>query len=153
MDLFPQDLDTIQNNTESYREDDGTLTQDTCLFDDDGGDRAPQREPKLHCQPTKRQLCKGNPWRLRLDYLVAFGPQGLGTFCMVCSQVLYESKVSSFRRHIQECHPDTTILSRQEREAVAAAWTKDYCSEATHNHDGEILLASVTLQKWEIFSL
>uniref|UniRef100_A0A3B5L4F3 Zinc finger translocation associated n=1 Tax=Xiphophorus couchianus TaxID=32473 RepID=A0A3B5L4F3_9TELE len=75
-------------------------------------------------QSRKRRLRGGDPWRLRLDYLVAYGPQDQGTFCMVCSQVLHESKVSSFRRHIQECHPETTTLSRQEREAMAAAWTK-----------------------------
>uniref|UniRef100_A0A4W6ECF3 Zinc finger translocation associated n=1 Tax=Lates calcarifer TaxID=8187 RepID=A0A4W6ECF3_LATCA len=59
-------------------------------------------------QPKKRRLRGGDPWRLRLDYLVAYGPQGQDTFCMVCSQVLHETKVSSFRRHIQECHPEAT---------------------------------------------
>uniref|UniRef100_A0A3Q3K9Q3 SPIN-DOC-like zinc-finger domain-containing protein n=1 Tax=Monopterus albus TaxID=43700 RepID=A0A3Q3K9Q3_MONAL len=85
-------------------------------------------------QPRKKRLREGDPWRLRLDYLVAYGPQGRGTFCMVCSQVLCETKVSSFRRHIQECHPETTTLSRQEREAMAAAWTKSSATLARHSH-------------------
>jgi hypothetical protein len=45
---------------------------------------------------------------------------------MVCSQALAETKVSGFRRHIQESHPETGGLGRKEREAMAAAWTKDY---------------------------
>uniref|UniRef100_A0A3B3ZKH5 C2H2-type domain-containing protein n=1 Tax=Periophthalmus magnuspinnatus TaxID=409849 RepID=A0A3B3ZKH5_9GOBI len=73
---------------------------------------------------AQARLRGGNPWRLRLDYLVAYGPQGKGTYCMVCSEILHETKVSSFRRHIQEAHPETTTLSREEREAMAAAWTK-----------------------------
>ncbi|CAB1351805.1 unnamed protein product [Coregonus sp. 'balchen'] len=77
----------------------------------------------------KRRLRGGFPWRLRLDYLVAYGPQGRGTFCMVCSQALPMAKVSSFRRHIQECHPETTSLAREEREAMAEAWTKEAPTE------------------------
>nr|XP_046236373.1 zinc finger translocation-associated protein isoform X3 [Scatophagus argus] len=135
MDLFAQDVETIQLNTDLYPEGDGTLTQDTCLIGEDGGVGAPQQGPQPLRQPRKRRLRGGDPWRLRLDYLVAYGPQGQGTYCMVCSQVLHESKVSSFRRHIQECHPETTTLSRQEREAMAAAWTKDYSSEGTQIQD------------------
>ncbi|XP_051284510.1 zinc finger translocation-associated protein isoform X2 [Dicentrarchus labrax] len=135
VDLFAQDVEAIQINADLYPEGDGTLTQDTCLIGEDGGVGAPQQGPQPLRQPRKRRLRGGDPWRLRLDYLVAYGPQGQGTFCMVCSQVLHESKVSSFRRHIQECHPETTTLSRQEREAMAAAWTKDYSSEGTHIQD------------------
>ncbi|XP_051284509.1 zinc finger translocation-associated protein isoform X1 [Dicentrarchus labrax] len=138
VDLFAQDVEAIQINADLYPEGDGTLTQDTCLIGEDGGVGAPQQGPQPLRQPRKRRLRGGDPWRLRLDYLVAYGPQGQGTFCMVCSQVLHESKVSSFRRHIQECHPETTTLSRQEREAMAAAWTKDYSSEGTHIQDAEI---------------
>ncbi|XP_028988948.1 zinc finger translocation-associated protein isoform X2 [Betta splendens] len=127
VDLFAQDVEPIQINTDSYPGGDGTLTQDTCLIGEDGGTLQQGLQPLR--QPKKRQLRGGDPWRLRLDYLVAYGPQGRGTFCMVCSQVLHETKVSSFRRHIQESHPETTTLSRQEREAMAAAWTKDYSSE------------------------
>lgn len=142
MDLFAQDVETIQINTDLYPEGDGTLTQDTCLIGEDGDTL--QQGPQPLRQPRKRQLRGGNPWRLRLDYLVAYGPQGQGTFCMVCSEVLYETKVSSFRRHIQESHPETTTLSRQEREAMAAAWTKDYSSEGTQIQDGETTLDTVT---------
>uniref|UniRef100_A0A667Y2V7 Zinc finger translocation associated n=1 Tax=Myripristis murdjan TaxID=586833 RepID=A0A667Y2V7_9TELE len=120
---------------------DGALTQDTCLIGEDGGVGSPQQGPQPLRQPRKRRLRGGDPWRLRLDYLVAYGPQGRGTFCMVCSQVLPETKVSSFRRHIQECHPETTTLSRQEREAMAAAWTKDYPTEGTPIKEGEALEA------------
>ncbi|XP_044197182.1 zinc finger translocation-associated protein isoform X1 [Thunnus albacares] len=135
VDLFAQDVEAIQINADLYPDGDGTLTQDTCLIGEDGGVGAPQQGPQPLRQPRKRRLRGGNPWRLRLDYLVAYGPQGRGTFCMVCSQVLHETKVSSFRHHIQECHPETTTLSRQEREAMAAAWTKDYSSEGMQIQD------------------
>ncbi|CAL8377081.1 unnamed protein product [Boreogadus saida] len=84
------------------------------------------RGPRGRGAPRRRRLRGGEPWRLRLDYLVAYGPQGRGTYCMVCSQALAETKVSGFRRHIQESHPETGGLGRKEREAMAAAWTKDY---------------------------
>ncbi|KAK5621439.1 hypothetical protein CRENBAI_006823 [Crenichthys baileyi] len=129
--LFTEDLKTVQINTDVFPECDGTLTQDICLIGEDGGVGAPQLASQPLRQPRKRRLRGGDPWRLRLDYLVAYGPQDQGTFCMVCSQVLYESKVSSFRRHIQECHPETTTLSRQEREAMAAAWTKDSSADGS----------------------
>ncbi|XP_045920503.1 zinc finger translocation-associated protein isoform X2 [Micropterus dolomieu] len=135
VDLFAQDVEAIQINNDMYPGDDGTLTQDTCLIGEDGGVGAPQQGPQPLRQPKKKRLRGGDPWRLRLDYLVAYGPQGRGTFCMVCSQVLHETKVSSFRRHIQECHPETKTLSRQEREAMAAAWTKDYSTEGTQIQD------------------
>uniref|UniRef100_A0A3Q3R9V3 SPIN-DOC-like zinc-finger domain-containing protein n=1 Tax=Monopterus albus TaxID=43700 RepID=A0A3Q3R9V3_MONAL len=129
------DAEAIQMDTDLYPEGDGTFTQDTCLIGEDGGVGAQQEGPQPLRQPRKKRLREGDPWRLRLDYLVAYGPQGRGTFCMVCSQVLCETKVSSFRRHIQECHPETTTLSRQEREAMAAAWTKDYSSEGLQIQD------------------
>lgn len=148
--LFSEDVETIQINTDVYTEGDGTFTQDTCLIGEDGGVGVPQQGLQPFRQPKKRRLHGGDPWRLRLDYLVAYGPQGQGMFCMVCSQVLHETKVSSFRRHIQECHPETTTLSRQEREAMAAAWTKDYPSEGMQIQDGEkfsaLIHVSVKLQ-------
>lgn len=134
LDLLAQD---VEANTDSYPQGDGTLTQDSRLIAEDGGDGASQQGPQPPRQAKKRRLRGGDPWRLRLDYLVAYGPQGRGTFCMVCSQVLQETKVSCFRRHIQECHPETTTLSRQEREAMAAAWTKDSSSEDSYVKDGE----------------
>lgn len=138
--LFAEDVKTIQINTDTYPERDGTLTQDICLISEDGGVGNLLHGPQPLRQPRKRRLQGGNPWRLRLDYLVAYGPKGRGTFCMVCSQVLHETKVSSFRRHIQECHPETTTLSGQEREAMAAAWTKDCSRDGTQLQDGERLL-------------
>ncbi|XP_005807991.1 uncharacterized protein C11orf95 homolog isoform X1 [Xiphophorus maculatus] len=124
-DIFTEDLKTVPINADMFPEGDSTLTQDIHLIGEDGGVGAPRLPSQPLRQSRKRRLRGGDPWRLRLDYLVAYGPQDQGTFCMVCSQVLHESKVSSFRRHIQECHPETTTLSRQEREAMAAAWTKD----------------------------
>lgn len=135
VDLFAQELEAIQINTEFHPEGNGTFIQDT-LIGEDGGVSALEHGSRLCHQPRTNELCSRDPWRLRLDYLVAYGPQGLGTFCMVCSQVLQKSKVSCFRRHIQECHPETTTLSRQEREAMAAAWTKECSREEIR--DGEL---------------
>ncbi|XP_068164316.1 zinc finger translocation-associated protein isoform X2 [Antennarius striatus] len=139
--LFAQGMVAIQLNTVSPPEGGGTLTQDNYLISEDGGVGAPQEGPQPQRQHRKRRLCGGDPWRLRLDYLVAYGPQGRSTVCMVCSQVLLESKVSAFRRHIQEYHPETMTLSRQEREAMAAAWTKDYSTDGAHMQD-EVNLSS-----------
>ncbi|XP_051922223.1 zinc finger translocation-associated protein isoform X2 [Hippocampus zosterae] len=91
--------------------------------DDDGGVEAPRPGTK-----RRRGAC-GDSWQLRLDYLVAYGPRGRHVYCMVCSQALRGTQVRSFRRHIQECHPETFSLSQREREARAAAWTKDYCAD------------------------
>ncbi|RVE60144.1 hypothetical protein OJAV_G00178120 [Oryzias javanicus] len=63
-----------------------------------------------------------------------------------CSQVLHETKVSSFRQHIQEHHPETTALSRQEREAMAAAWTKDSFSEDDVPSGGGSALSDATAE-------
>ncbi|XP_028329988.1 uncharacterized protein C11orf95 isoform X2 [Gouania willdenowi] len=126
--LYAEDMETSHINACTHPSADGTLMQDTALISVEGGIVAPQQEALPLRHPRRRRLRVGDPWRLRLDYLVAYGPRGQGTFCMVCSQILKETKVSSFRRHIQESHPETTTLSREEREAMAAAWTKD-CSE------------------------
>ncbi|KAL0970422.1 hypothetical protein UPYG_G00241740 [Umbra pygmaea] len=127
VDFFPDDLETVQIGSDA--EDGGdTLSQmQGMVGSGDGGaalDVTPMPPPRFR-QPRKRRLRVGYPWRLRLDYLVAYGPQGRGTFCMVCSQVLPVAKVSNFRRHIQECHPETTSLAREVREAMAKAWTKE----------------------------
>ncbi|XP_068612275.1 zinc finger translocation-associated protein [Brachionichthys hirsutus] len=134
-DLSPQDVGAMQLNTESPPGGDGTLTQDTFLISEDGGVVSPPEGLQPPRQQRKRRLLGGHPRRLRLDYLVAYGPQDRGTVCMVCSRVLHESKVSTFRRHIQEFHPETMTLSRQEREAMAAAWTKDYYAEGARMQD------------------
>ncbi|XP_055794881.1 zinc finger translocation-associated protein [Salvelinus fontinalis] len=127
---FSDDLETIQIGSDTYAEDnDEALSEIQDMVDSgDGVGGAPEMTTPipplpLH-QPRKRRLRGGFPWRLRLDYMVAYGPQGRGTFCMVCSQALPMVKVSSFRRHIQECHPETTSLAREERDAMAEAWTK-----------------------------
>ncbi|XP_053716467.1 zinc finger translocation-associated protein isoform X2 [Synchiropus splendidus] len=143
VEIFSQEVEALHTNTDSYPTTEDTFTQDTCLIGEDGGVGAPPLAPVSFRQPRRRRLRGGNPWRLRLDYMVAYGPPSRGTFCMVCSQVLPQTKVSSFRRHIQECHPDTTTLSRQEREAMAAAWTKDYSTEDTSLNQEEISAAAV----------
>ncbi|XP_059891842.1 zinc finger translocation-associated protein [Gadus macrocephalus] len=104
------------------------------------------RGPRGRGAPRRRRLRGGEPWRLRLDYLVAYGPQGRGTYCMVCSQALAETKVSGFRRHIQESHPETGGLGRKEREAMAAAWTKDYHGDHVKEelHPSELVAATAT---------
>nr|XP_043878726.1 zinc finger translocation-associated protein isoform X3 [Solea senegalensis] len=132
VDLLAQDAEDAQMDMDSYPQSDGASTQDTCLIGEDGGVGAPLR------QSRRKRLRGGDPWQLRLDYMVAYGPQGQDTYCMVCSQVLHETKVSSFRRHIQESHPETLALSQQDREAMAAAWTKDYSSEGVQSQDAEI---------------
>lgn len=135
LDLFAQEVKATPVDADSDPDGDGPLTQDADFIGENGGvGAAPWGAPPPR-QPRKRRLHEGDPWRLRLDYLVAHGPRGRGAFCMVCSQVLHEVKVSSFRRHIQECHPETTTLSRQEREAMAAAWTKEYSSESPGAQD------------------
>uniref|UniRef100_A0A4W5JQH0 Zinc finger translocation associated n=1 Tax=Hucho hucho TaxID=62062 RepID=A0A4W5JQH0_9TELE len=135
VDFFSDDLETIQIGSDTYAEDnDEALSEIQDMVDSgDGVGGAPEVTTPipplpLH-QPRKRRLRGGFPWRLRLDYMVAYGPQGRGTFCMVCSQALPMAKVSSFRRHIQECHPETTSLAREEREAMAEAWTKEAPTE------------------------
>uniref|UniRef100_A0A8C6KWE8 Zinc finger translocation associated n=1 Tax=Nothobranchius furzeri TaxID=105023 RepID=A0A8C6KWE8_NOTFU len=112
---------TIQVKAEVSPVGDVPLTQDIFFIGEDGVFGAPKQPAQPLRQPKRRRLRGGDPWRLRLDYLVAYGPQNQGTFCMVCSQVLHETKVSSFRRHIQEFHPETTTLSQQEREAMGSA--------------------------------
>ncbi|KAM6949357.1 zinc finger translocation-associated protein [Aplochiton taeniatus] len=123
--LFPQDTRTLQADSDPYPEGKAGFAQDSGLIDGDGVSRALEQGTAPYRQTRKRPLRGGYPWQLRLDYLVAYEPSGRSTFCMVCSQALVDSKVSSFRRHIQGCHPETTTLSKQEREAMAAAWTKD----------------------------
>ncbi|KAF7207272.1 zinc finger translocation-associated protein [Nothobranchius furzeri] len=132
-----EDMKTIQVKAEVSPVGDVPLTQDIFFIGEDGVFGAPKQPAQPLRQPKRRRLRGGDPWRLRLDYLVAYGPQNQGTFCMVCSQVLHETKVSSFRRHIQEFHPETTTLSQQEREAMAAAWTKDYPSDGNRIQDEE----------------
>uniref|UniRef100_A0A8C5G8R5 SPIN-DOC-like zinc-finger domain-containing protein n=1 Tax=Gouania willdenowi TaxID=441366 RepID=A0A8C5G8R5_GOUWI len=105
------DMETSHINACTHPSADGTLMQDTALISVEGGIVAPQQEALPLRHPRRRRLRVGDPWRLRLDYLVAYGPRGQGTFCMVCSQILKETKVSSFRRHIQESHPETTTLT------------------------------------------
>ncbi|XP_055012731.1 zinc finger translocation-associated protein isoform X2 [Boleophthalmus pectinirostris] len=143
-DLFAQDEKPLSVKSNLHQQEDGSSAQGTCLIGEDGAVGAPQITPppqaptKRGRKPRKARLRGGNPWRLRLDYLVAYGPQGKGTYCMVCSEILHETKVSSFRRHIQEAHPETTTLSREEREAMAAAWTKDYSTDGQEGEEDQL---------------
>ncbi|XP_007255765.2 zinc finger translocation-associated protein isoform X2 [Astyanax mexicanus] len=110
--FFPSEMDPLPDHSEPYA----------------GGEGEPpgaaQNPNMLPHQFPNRRLKNGCPWRLRLDYLVALGPSSSpGCYCMVCSEQLPLARVSSFRRHIQERHPETANLSRREREDIASAWT------------------------------
>ncbi|KAF7706242.1 zinc finger translocation-associated protein isoform X2 [Silurus meridionalis] len=93
--------------------------------------RGSGRESDAHPQLTPNTTLKNScPWHLRLDYLVAIGPPSRpGCYCMVCSEELPVVRVSSFRRHILDCHPETSNLSPKEREDIASAWTQDTMEE------------------------
>lgn len=102
----PSGSDTPQHSAESYMVPEQPVSNQS------------QRLPKM-------KLISSCPWHLRLDYLVAIGPPGMpGCYCMVCSEQLPLARVGTFRRHIQDCHPDTTNLSQREREEIASAWTQ-----------------------------
>ncbi|XP_077400169.1 zinc finger translocation-associated protein [Vanacampus margaritifer] len=101
-------------------------SQDMHLIGEDGGAEAPRASP---ARKQRRRGACGESWQLRLDYLVAYGPRGRRVYCMVCAQLLRGTQVRSFRNHIQECHPETLSWSQKEREATAAAWTKEYCAD------------------------
>lgn len=53
---------------------------------------------------------------------------------MVCSEELPVMRVGSFRRHIQDSHPETSNLSQKEREDIASAWTQDAVTEEPESH-------------------
>lgn len=57
-----------------------------------------------------------------------------GCYCMVCSEELPVMRVGSFRRHIQDSHPETSNLSQKEREDIASAWTQDTVTEEPESH-------------------
>ncbi|XP_072544025.1 zinc finger translocation-associated protein [Salminus brasiliensis] len=116
--FFPSEMDPLQDQAEPYA----------------GGEGEPpgaaQNPNMLPHQFPNRRLKNGCPWRLRLDYLVALGPPSSpGCYCMVCSEQLPLARVSSFRKHIQDRHPETTNLSRREREDIASAWTGEEDTE------------------------
>lgn len=128
--FFPLDMDPTQNNLAS------------CSRVDENPSDADQRPQSLpHRFPRKRRLKYGSPWRLRLDYLVAYGPpDNPCCYCMVCSEHLPVPRVSNFRKHIQACHPETSGLSRIEKDAVIRAWTKEEkVHSATPNEDGKYI--------------
>ncbi|XP_062849202.1 zinc finger translocation-associated protein isoform X1 [Trichomycterus rosablanca] len=126
----PSGSDSLQHSAESYR----GLEAST---------------PSQH--PPKIRLKSSFPWHLRLDYLVAIGPPGMpGCYCMVCSEQLPLAKVGTFRRHIQDCHPETTNLSQKEREDIASAWTQMANNEEPEIHseqgDSEGVSSAVPIQ-------
>ncbi|XP_051554480.1 zinc finger translocation-associated protein-like [Myxocyprinus asiaticus] len=111
--FFRLDTNPIEGNLESYK---------------GGAENPPNtgQRPQSIPFPRKRRLKYGTPWRLRLDYLVAYGPPDNPLcYCMVCSEHLPVPRVSNFRKHIQACHPQTSDLSRIERDAVISTWTKE----------------------------
>lgn len=126
--FFPLDVDHTQKNLKkNLRVDENPLDAD-------------QRTQSLPQHfPRKIRLKYGSPWRLRLDYLVAYGPpDNPHCYCMVCSEHLPVPRVSSFRKHIQACHPETSGLSRNERDAVIRAWTKrENIDSAMPKEDGK----------------
>ncbi|KAG9338185.1 hypothetical protein JZ751_026935 [Albula glossodonta] len=75
--------------------------------------------------PTQARGPRGRlPKRWRLGYLVARCPVRRAVVCMVCSETLPVANAGTFRRHIRERHPETTMLTRPERRALADAWSK-----------------------------
>uniref|UniRef100_A0AAY4A5W4 SPIN-DOC-like zinc-finger domain-containing protein n=1 Tax=Denticeps clupeoides TaxID=299321 RepID=A0AAY4A5W4_9TELE len=118
VEFFPREADGLSGQ--------GSQTHTEASVPEEAGTSEDAKaSPSRHRARRKKSLKGGFPWRLRMDYLVAYGPDGCGCFCMVCSQALPVAKVAGFRRHIQDCHPKTTGLSRREREEVAEAWVRD----------------------------
>ncbi|XP_066575031.1 zinc finger translocation-associated protein isoform X2 [Amia ocellicauda] len=131
-----------QRSRERADADEGPLDNDIAIKsepDTDGDDVTP-RVSKLYPHETEngdssstkpRNLLPGKgtrrsyPERWRLDYLVAYVLESQGFVCMVCCQPMPAPKVSAFRRHIRECHPQSAGLAMPEREALAAAWGKE----------------------------
>ncbi|XP_059363223.1 zinc finger translocation-associated protein-like [Carassius carassius] len=112
--FIPVNVDPLQGNLVNY------------IRGDENPPDTGQRAQSLPYHPRKRRLKCGSPWRLRLDYLVAYGPpENPLCYCMVCSEHMPVPRVSIFRKHIQECHPETSGLSRSERDAVVSAWIKE----------------------------
>ncbi|KAM9835390.1 zinc finger translocation-associated protein isoform 2-T2 [Syngnathus typhle] len=124
---------SIQSEADDGGERDPSPSGDAGPLGQDGGPDAVRPCP---ARMERRRGACGESWQLRLDYLVAYGPRGRRVYCMVCSQVLRGTQVRSFRRHIQQCHPQTLSLSQEEREAAAAAWTKEYCADGILAQDG-----------------
>ncbi|XP_016097555.1 uncharacterized protein C11orf95 homolog [Sinocyclocheilus grahami] len=124
--FIPLNVDPIQGNLVSY------------IRGDEHPPDTGQRAQSLPYYPRKRRLKYGSPWRLRLDYLVAYGPpENPLCYCMVCSEHMPVPRVSNFRKHIQKCHPETSSLSRSERDAVVSAWIKEEnIDKATPKEDG-----------------
>ncbi|KAJ8405368.1 hypothetical protein AAFF_G00318410 [Aldrovandia affinis] len=119
------------NLEDGEREGDGFLREETeevkavkCRESGGGIVNAHSRH-HLHGPSQDRGLRTTLPQRWRLDYLVAHSSLGRGLCCMVCSETLPIAKVSSFRQHIQECHPETAGLSRRERQALMGAWDQE----------------------------
>ncbi|KAI7814457.1 hypothetical protein IRJ41_018656 [Triplophysa rosa] len=131
--FFPLDVDHPQKNLGSYsRVDENPLDSD-------------QRAQSQRL-PIKRRLKYGSPWRLRLDYLVAYGPpDNPHCYCMVCSEHVPVPRVSNFRKHIQACHPETSGLSRNERDAVIRAWTKKENIDSAMPKEDDLHSGTVTV--------
>ncbi|XP_064181784.1 zinc finger translocation-associated protein [Anguilla rostrata] len=89
------------------------------------GTGAQNRGPRPHGPSRGRSPRAPLPQRWRLEYLVARGPGGRGLCCVVCSEPLPVGRVSSFRQHTLERHPEAAGLSRQERQELADAWDRE----------------------------
>ncbi|XP_077597671.1 zinc finger translocation-associated protein isoform X1 [Stigmatopora nigra] len=107
---------------------------DVRLIGQDGNAEPPRVGPARRGRPP---VGGGEERRLRLEYLVAREPRGGGYRCMVCSQAVRGNRARSFRRHARECHPETAALGREQREALAAAWTGD-CGDETDVLNGAL---------------
>ncbi|KAJ8246767.1 hypothetical protein GJAV_G00255180 [Gymnothorax javanicus] len=86
------------------------------------GTEAQLQGPRPRGRPPSTPL----PQRWRLEYLIGRGPGGRGLRCMVCSEPMPIGKVSSFRKHTRERHPETAGLNRAERHALADAWDREF---------------------------
>uniref|UniRef100_A0A671MJ84 SPIN-DOC-like zinc-finger domain-containing protein n=1 Tax=Sinocyclocheilus anshuiensis TaxID=1608454 RepID=A0A671MJ84_9TELE len=70
-----------------------------------------QRAQSLPYYPRKRRLKYGSPWRLRLDYLVAYGPpENPLCYCMVCSEHMPVPRKNPFRNTLFKISNDSPFF-------------------------------------------
>ncbi|XP_042297039.1 zinc finger translocation-associated protein isoform X1 [Sceloporus undulatus] len=58
----------------------------------------------------------------RVEYLMDYNGLRHGLVCMVCGSALATLKMSTIKRHIQQKHPDSTLLSHQMKAMIVQEW-------------------------------